>query len=62
MTADDETGPPQTLLSNIERLLQHLPEDSFAGKLVTAAPDAAEGLKRVIADRLNQVRQSLEQS
>ncbi len=62
MTADDEAEPPQTVLSNIERLLQHLPEGSFAAKLVTAAPDPAESLKKVIAERLNQVRQSLEQA
>jgi hypothetical protein len=51
----------ETALSNSDRLLQHLPVDSLAARLVKAAPEA-EGLKKALMERLDQVRQDLDRA
>lgn len=60
---DQESGLlPETALSNSERLLQHLPADSLAARLVQAhraSPDPIDRLKKTLAERLDQVRQDL---
>jgi hypothetical protein len=59
MTKDKMAEEPESVLSNRDRLLQHLPPDSLAARLVKAAPDPADGLNKALAERLDQVRQDL---
>lgn len=54
--------PATEALSNSDRLLRHLKEDSFAARLVQAQKTAdkpAEALNAVLTDRLDQVRKEL---
>lgn len=46
-------------LTNRDRLLQHLKEDSLAARLVRAQSNAAD-LKAVLKERLDQVRHDLD--
>jgi hypothetical protein len=58
---DDQ--PAEPLLSNMDRLLQHLQADSLATQLVEAHQAAAnptDGLKKALAERLEQVRRDLD--
>lgn len=61
MTVEDAT-PPADPPSNSERLLKHLKQDALSTRLVQAYQEsggAPTALKRVITDRLEQVRQDL---
>jgi hypothetical protein len=54
----DETKPEE----NVDRLLKHLKEDSFAARLVHAhrAPGRTASMMAVLTERLQQVRESLD--
>jgi len=55
---DDDKKPQD----NVERLLKHLKENSFAAMLVHAhsGPNPAESMKAVLRERLLQVRGNLD--
>ena len=55
-------SPPDLSVSNTDRLLQHLKAGTLAFQLVQAhktAEDPLKGLKGVLSERLEQVRQNL---
>jgi hypothetical protein len=54
--------PPETAMSNSDRLLQNLKADTLAARLVQTDKDAdnpVKALKKTLMDRLEQVRQAL---
>lgn len=59
---DDDKAEATLALSNAERLLLHLPEDSLAAQLVKGALAPADEMKNVLAERLDQARQALGQA
>jgi hypothetical protein len=63
MPETDTAGPsPEPFMSNSDRLLQHLKPETLAAQLVQAhkdADDPLKGLKQVLMERLELVRQGL---
>jgi hypothetical protein len=59
--ADDQPTDP---LTNAERMQRHLREDSLASRLVQTHAESGgslDALRRVLADRVDQVRRDLDQ-
>lgn len=57
--ADEGENKPAEALTNSERLLRHLKEETLASRLVQTHADTGgslEALKGVLADRLDEVR------
>lgn len=62
MAEDNTSETAPEALSNSDRLLLHLKQDSLAVRLVHAqreTTDAAKALKAVLTERLEQVRKDL---
>jgi hypothetical protein len=60
--ANDEIGSDEAAPSNTDRLLQHLKTETLAAQFVQAHRDATDpiaALKKILMERLEQVRQIL---